>query len=75
MKKSENNEVFRNCSKFKSMEKKDHILRTVFLGKEASTPIMEYQVFLCIFYKNSAMATLGRDSRFEGIFPFPSNLR
>ena len=25
----------------------------------ASTPKMEYQVFICIFYKNSAMATLG----------------
>ena len=25
----------------------------------ASTPKMEYQVFLCIFQKNSAMATLG----------------
>mgnify|MGYP001581008804 CR=1 FL=1 len=25
----------------------------------ASNPKMEYQVFLCIFQKNSAMATLG----------------
>ena len=25
----------------------------------ASTPKMEYQVFLCIFQKNSAIATLG----------------
>ena len=25
----------------------------------ASIPKMEYQVFLCIFQKNSAMATLG----------------
>ena len=25
----------------------------------ASTPKMEYQVFLCIFQKNSAMVTLG----------------
>ena len=25
----------------------------------AATPKMEYQVFLCIFQKNSAMATLG----------------
>ena len=29
----------------------------------ASTPKMEYQVFLCIFQKNSAMATY---LRFEG---------
>ena len=32
-------------------------LRTGFRGM-ASTPKMEYQVFLCIFQKNSAMATL-----------------
>ena len=36
------------------------VLTTGFWGKEAaSTPKMEYQVFLCIFLKNSAMATLG----------------
>ena len=29
----------------------------------ASNPKMEYQVFLCIFQKNSAMATLGLKER------------
>ena len=36
-------------------------LTTVFLKERGmvSNPKMEYQVFLCIFQKNSAMATLG----------------
>ena len=37
------------------------LLTNMFLRERgmASTPKMEYQVFLCIFQKNSAMATLG----------------
>ena len=37
------------------------ILNNRFLRERgmASTPKIEYQVFLCIFQKNSAMATLG----------------
>ena len=35
-----------------------YILITGFWGKEASNPKMEYQIFLCIFQKKSAMANL-----------------
>ena len=39
----------------------EYLFNNRFLREEgmASTPKMEYQVFLCIFQKNSAMATLG----------------
>ena len=40
--------------------KKGYKIRKVFEGKRyGAHPKMEYQVFLCIFQKNSAMATLG----------------
>ena len=41
--------------------KLDFLINNRFLRKRglASTLKMEYQVFLCIFQKNSAMATLG----------------
>jgi polyphosphate kinase len=47
----------------------------------ASNPKMEYQVFLCIFQKNSATYGYlrfegnGKKAIPKGIFPFPSNLR
>jgi hypothetical protein len=36
----------------------------------ASNPKMEYQVFLCIFQKNSAMATLGLKEMGKAIAKF-----
>ena len=48
---------------FQLFEDKNHsfFLNNKFLRERgmASNPKMEYQVFLCIFQKNSAMATLG----------------
>ena len=51
--------AFRNSPRYRIVTVSH--LTTGFWGKEAwrPTPKMEYQVFLCIFQKNSAMATLG----------------
>ena len=48
-------------SKIKQTNSKFGVFNNRFLRERgmASTPKMEYQVFLCIFQKNSAMATLG----------------
>ena len=69
----------------------ERLLNNRFLRERgmASTPKMEYQVFLCIFHKNSAMTTVGLkemekkilEGREKGLpcwlsqFSFPSNLR
>ena len=54
--------VSANSFEWKRKSKEQNILTTGFWGKEAWRPTPKwntYQVFLCIFQKDSAMATLG----------------